>query len=303
MLKAAILKIQFDTFKNRPTPVLDIVLSRHLLLPVFFLSLFIIALSTIVEKTASDNLLDQQFSSLEYRTQMRALSQKVEVLDSESQRLKAFAKKMAALAEVDISVFAFDYEPSRGGGAYDTNRNTPNLKRLGNDIETLDKKMLTYSNQLERIQLILKSRVLGEKAGLPKWPVTVGYISSNYGWRKDPFTGALRKHRGIDIAGKRGTPVTSVASGKVLFVGRKGGYGRVVEIDHGKGVVSRYAHLDAYLVNKGDKVKAGEKIAKIGSSGRSTGPHLHLEILDEKRHVNPIVYLGPNNPLLPVNNK
>ena len=268
-------------------PVLEIALGRHLL----------------VERNVGDLGLNQQFSSLKHRTQMRELSQKVATLDGESQRLKAFAQKMATLAEVDISVFAFDKDAGQGGGGFRSNRNLPNLKRLGNDIEALDQKMLAYSNQLERIQLILKSRVLGGAVSLSEWPVASGYISSNYGWRKDPFTGVLRKHDGIDIAAKRGTPVMSVAAGRISFVGRKGGYGRVVEVDHGKGVVSRYAHLDSYSARKGDKVNAGDKIAKIGSSGRSTGPHLHLEIINKKQHVNPAAYLGQNDPLLSENNK
>ena len=303
MLKAPILKIQFDTFKNKQMPVLNLALGRHLCLPVFFLSLLIIGLSSLLERIAGDDALDRQFSSLEYRTQMRELSQKVATLDGESQRLKMFAQKMAAVADVDISVFAFDQVAGQGGGDYPANRNITNLQRLDSDIKTLDQKMLAYSNQLERIQLILKSRVLGEKVELSKWPVTTGYISSNYGWRKDPFTGVLRKHRGIDIAGKRGTPVMSVAAGTVSFVGRKGGYGRVVEVDHGKGVLSRYAHLNSYLVSVGDKLKASDKIATIGSSGRSTGPHLHLEILNGNQHINPAAYLGLNDPLLSVKNK
>ncbi|WP_146201311.1 M23 family metallopeptidase [Leucothrix arctica] len=297
------MKIQFDSFKNRQMPVLEIALGRQLLLPAIFLSLFIIGISFLVERNTGDLGLNQQFSSLKQRTQMRELSQKVATLDGESQRLKAFAQKMATLADVDISVFAFDKAAGQGGGDFRSNRNLPNLKRLGNDIEELDQKMLAYSNQLERIQLILKSRVLGGAVSLSEWPVASGYISSNFGWRKDPFTGVLRKHDGIDIAAKRGTPVMSVAAGIVSFVGRNGGYGRVVEVDHGKDVVSRYAHLDSYLVRKGDKVNAGDKIAKIGSSGRSTGPHLHLEIINKKQHVNPIDYLGRNAPLLSVNNK
>lgn len=284
-------------------PVLNVALGRHLFLPVFLLTLLIIGLSSLLEQIAGDDALDRQFSSLEYRSQMRELSQKVATLDGESQRLRMFAQKMAAVADVDISVFAFDQVAGQGGGDYRANRNISNLQRLDNDIKSLDQKMLAYSNQLERIQLILKSRVLGEKVELSKWPVTTGYVSSNYGWRKDPFTGVLRKHRGIDIAGKRGTPVMSVAAGTVLFVGRKGGYGRVVEVDHGKGVVSRYAHLNSYLVSVGDKLKASDKIATIGSSGRSTGPHLHLEILNGNKHINPAAYLGLNDPLLSVKNK
>jgi len=121
-------------------------------------------------------------------------------------------------------------------------------------------------------------------------PIEKGYISSKYGFRRDPFTGRKRMHQGIDFAGRKGTPVNTVAGGVVQFVGRKGGYGNVVEIDHSNGLISRYAHLSSIDVKPDQVVKKGERIAAIGSTGRSTGPHLHLEVLKNGVRQNPARY-------------
>ncbi|RVU83265.1 M23 family metallopeptidase [Leucothrix sargassi] len=294
------MKIQFNTFKSDEMPILDLALGRHFLLPAIILSVLIIAFSAVVERNTKNSVLNQQFSELAYHAQMKVLSQKVARLDGESQRLKAFAQRMASAANVDISAFAFDKAAGQGGLGERASRNMPNLMELHEDIQTLDQKMLAYSSQLERLQLILKSGVASDKSDIISWPVADGYVSSNFGWRKDPFSGAFRKHHGLDIAAKRGTPVMSIADGKVVFVGRNGGYGRVVEIQHANDVISRYAHLDAYLVKKGESVKSGQRIAKVGSSGRSTGPHLHLEIINKKQRVNPKSYLSRNDPVLSV---
>lgn len=279
-------------------PALNVRLGQCFLLPVLLLSLAIMALSLMLDRRSDNRMLGGERSFLEYKTQIRELSQKVALLDGESQRLKALAKRVAVLSGMDIRGFAFDKAAGQGGGEYQGVRdNYPSLELLSNDIKALDDKMLVYSNQLERIQLVLKSHVLRKKEERMVWPVVNGFVSSNYGLRKDPFTGSFRKHRGVDIAAKRGTPVMSIAGGDVIFAGSKGGYGRVVEVDHGEGIVSRYAHLDGYSVKKGDSVMLGDKFATVGSSGRSTGPHLHLEIIIEKQHVNPINYLKGNRSL------
>lgn len=118
-----------------------------------------------------------------------------------------------------------------------------------------------------------------------------GRLTSGYGTRNDPFTGAVRFHHGIDIALSRGTPVGSVASGDILFVGRRGGYGHVVEIDHGRGETSLYAHLGETSVTAGQAIERGQVIGLSGSSGRSTGPHLHFEIRRDGNSIDPATVL------------
>jgi murein DD-endopeptidase MepM/ murein hydrolase activator NlpD len=122
-------------------------------------------------------------------------------------------------------------------------------------------------------------------------PVNVGFVSSYFGRRMDPISGRRSVHRGIDFSARKGTPVIAPADGVVTFSGRWKTYGNVVEISHGYGFVTRYAHLEKQLVRKGQKVKRGDVIARVGSSGKSTFSHLHYEVVDDGRRVNPQSYI------------
>lgn len=115
-----------------------------------------------------------------------------------------------------------------------------------------------------------------------------GQLSSNYGWRRDPFTGAATFHKGIDVAQPYGQNVQAAASGRVMFAGEQGGYGTMVVVDHGQGRQTRYAHLSGTAVKAGDQVVNGQVIGTIGSSGRSTGPHLHFEVIEDGQSVDPL---------------
>nr|WP_282565500.1 M23 family metallopeptidase [Paradevosia shaoguanensis] len=116
--------------------------------------------------------------------------------------------------------------------------------------------------------------------------------SSTFGNRRDPFTGRSAFHSGIDFPAPSGTSVLSAGAGKVTFVGQQSGYGNMVEIDHGNGLITRYAHLSAFLVKEGQVVATGSPIAKVGSTGRSTGPHLHFEVRRDENAVNPQQFLN-----------
>lgn len=122
-------------------------------------------------------------------------------------------------------------------------------------------------------------------------PVKAGRVSSGYGRRLDPFLRRPAMHTGIDFKAPRGTRVEAAGSGRVVFAGRKGGYGKMVEVDHGYGLVTRYAHLHRYSVSEGDHVEQGEKIGEVGSTGRSTGPHLHFETRRFDKPTNPKAFL------------
>jgi len=122
------------------------------------------------------------------------------------------------------------------------------------------------------------------------WP-TKGWMSSRFGYRISPFTGQKEFHRGIDIATRMSAPILAPADGIVSFTGRDGGYGKVVTIRHGYGLVSKYAHLNKALVKKGQHVKRGETIALVGNTGRSTGPHLHYEVHLNNVAVDPLRYI------------
>ena len=138
----------------------------------------------------------------------------------------------------------------------------------------------------------------GSARALPKAPFAGvalpvdGVVSSTYGYRADPFSGSRRFHKGIDIAAPVGSPVRSVAAGTVTLAGERDGYGKVVMVEHDDGWRSLYAHCDSLDVQPGQRIQAGEDIATVGSSGRSTGPHLHLEIHHQGKAVDPDQSLG-----------
>jgi murein DD-endopeptidase MepM/ murein hydrolase activator NlpD len=119
------------------------------------------------------------------------------------------------------------------------------------------------------------------------WPVSSGWISSGFGERSDPFTGKKARHDGFDFAGVKGSEVVAVASGAVTWSGSRRDFGNLLEIDHGNGYVTRYAHNDQLLVKAGDGIVAGQEIAKMGATGRASSPHVHFEVLYKGKAVNP----------------
>ncbi len=125
-------------------------------------------------------------------------------------------------------------------------------------------------------------------------PVQGGYLSSRFGRRIDPFTGRPAFHRGLDFSARIGTPVHAPAAGRVTRASRKGSLGQLIEIDHGNGVFTRYGHLDQFLVKKGDWVRRGQVIGRVGTTGRSTGPHLHYEVVQNGKWQNPWLYIVRN---------
>lgn len=136
---------------------------------------------------------------------------------------------------------------------------------------------------------------LGRHAIPSGWPVRSGYITSWFGYRMHPILKKYHLHSGVDFAGKRGTPIFATADGVVIFSGSESGYGRIVKIRHMNGLVTCYAHNQKNLVKKGSLVKKGQIIAKLGSSGRSTGPHVHFEVRRHGKATNPMRYVGANS--------
>ena len=269
----------------------------HLVLPVCCMATLIVTLSVSIENGLLESGGDfaQSTSTGGTHADVSQLRKRLAYLEGETTRLEAFAERMIQLAKLDKTVFSFNKPAGRGGLALtDSNGRNPvsELAGLNKDVQTLEAHLLHQSHQLERMQLVLKSRVLNDTGQFTQWPVQKGYVSSRFGLRKDPFSGLSRYHGGLDIAAPKGTPVMSIAAGKVVFNARKGGYGRVVELEHADGVISRYAHLSTSLVNVGQQIVRGEVIAKVGSTGRSTGPHLHLEVIKDKRRINPELFLS-----------
>ena len=154
------------------------------------------------------------------------------------------------------------------------------------------------SKRMERELTLLFERMASQKDLLSATPsirpAGGGWVSSGFGYRVDPFTGRRRMHKGLDFAAMTGTPIYAPADGVVSYSGREGGYGKIVSIDHGYGIVTRYAHNSRLLVKTGEKVKRWQKIAEVGSTGRSSGPHLHYEVRVNGVPVNPENYILSN---------
>jgi murein DD-endopeptidase MepM/ murein hydrolase activator NlpD len=221
----------------------------------------------------------------------RALARRVAQLQAHVLRLEAVGARLTQVAGLEAGEFDFGAEPSLGG---------PEVAALNPDIEFSDvfsslqafeRKLTDRERQLRVLEdLVVVSRLQNEVQP-SGWPVRTGWISSVFGMRTDPFTGRRAIHEGIDFAAREGTSVQAVGAGIVTFSGVRSGYGKIVEVNHGNGYVTRYSHNQRNLVREGERVYKGHPIATVGSSGRSTGPHLHFEVLYNGRVVNPQKYI------------
>lgn len=208
-------------------------------------------------------------------------------------RLDALGERLVDLSGLEDGEFDFAAPPSLGGpvdgpvaaaGSY-----LP--EDLAGEIDDALVRSASRARQFDALAEVLRSRRAREQATPDGLPVRAGWISSYFGRRADPFTGHRAHHRGVDIAGRRGSPIEAVASGIVVFAGRRGGYGNLVEIDHGGGLITRYGHNEELRAQVGDTVQRGDVIATMGQTGRATGPHLHFEVHRDGRPIDPLPYI------------
>jgi murein DD-endopeptidase MepM/ murein hydrolase activator NlpD len=236
--------------------------------------------------------LDQQALDLaqardEAQREVNAIAARVGELQAQANRLNALGDRLTRVGKLKDGEFNFGELPGQGGSESADDVPTGDLL---SSLEALQAQFDDSGRQLSVIEALLFDQKLESKrtpAGMP----APGYISSGYGGRSDPFGRGRAHHLGIDIDANTGDPVTAAAEGVVSFSGVRNGYGNVVEIDHGNGYKTLYAHNSANLVRAGDVVRAGQQIAKVGSTGRSTGSHLHFEVKLDGRQVNPRQYL------------
>jgi murein DD-endopeptidase MepM/ murein hydrolase activator NlpD len=200
-------------------------------------------------------------------------------------QLDNLGEKLIKVGKLNSKEFNFNQESSIGGPE-------PSLpsgieQRLSEILEELNNK----SQQLYAIEALYDEQQYREGVTPKGKPAEKGWISSYFGKRKDPFTGKQGNHKGIDLAAKVNTKVIATADGIVSWAGKRSGYGNLVEINHGNGLVTRYGHCKTILVSTGRKVNQGEAIATIGSTGRSTGPHVHYEVIKNDIKINPVKYV------------
>jgi murein DD-endopeptidase MepM/ murein hydrolase activator NlpD len=221
--------------------------------------------------------------------QVAALATRVGRMQAQLIRLDALGKQLTEVAQLKRGEFDFEEPPAVGGP--ETAGEGPVVPALDAMLDSMDAQIDDRRRQLTALQNLIMTRELARQIVPGGRPVEAGYISSLYGQRTDPFDGHQAIHQGIDFAGVAGTQVLAVADGIVSHTGTDGGYGRLIEITHGNGYVTRYAHNAKLLVRPGQTVKRGDAIALMGSTGRSTGPHVHFEVLRDGRPMNPLSFV------------
>lgn len=227
-----------------------------------------------------------EYIKIENKEKMEFFSKKLITISAELENINSLGNKISKIAKLDKKEFDFK-RPKYIGGLNKINIEFDYNSKFDKYLDSI---LLDISNKRENLNYIDKiiNNLEMKEQFLPTgMPTKKGYISSEYGQRLNPITKKNHIHKGIDIAYKTETDITSIAAGKVTFSGKKYGYGNLVEISHLNGYVTRYAHNNRNLVKVGELVKKGQVIAKMGSTGHSTGPHVHLEVLKNNKHINP----------------
>ena len=230
--------------------------------------------------------------------QLVTFAKSMDDLQDEMTRLRQFDMKLRVMTDLDVAIYPeqimgiggenpepfnpLEAELSFQDEAF-INNLTKGLDRLQTEFDLQERSFQELVEYLEDQKSLL--------ASTPSiWPVK-GWLTSGFGYRTSPFTGRREMHHGLDVATRSGTPIIAPADGIVAFAGREGGFGNLLTIDHGYGVVTKYGHCSAIDVKIGQKVKRGDVIARVGNTGRSTGPHLHYEVAVNGVSINPMRYI------------
>ena len=296
--------------KDETDHTISLAKKKLLLIPIIFITLFVTSLFIIqsyYQKQLAEfkvsTLYERNISKDKYLMQIKTqssdklifLSKKLGELESEVAELSALGTNI--IKKTGLPPKEFDFSNS-----YEK-KQTNSKKVVANDevlyldlLEELDSFQLFLKdkkNQFNRLDITLNSHHIKKELFMSGYPVRgpQTWLSSGYGTRIDPFSGKLRNHKGVDIAGPEGTVIHATSAGVVVWAGHRSGFGIMVELSHGGGFVTRYAHARAVNVSVGDIVSKGQQIAEMGSTGRSTGPHVHYEILKNGRQVKPDYYI------------
>lgn len=224
--------------------------------------------------------------------QLQAVNQRVAEMQAQLLRLEALTQQMAQSAHVPVQEFSIDPKGAKGGPLVDE------MSVLGEDnidlrLQELSTLIAQKEDQIKALdRIMLQKKWQSNVNYLANLPVRNGKVTSHYGYRSDPFTGRAAFHAGMDFSGPEGEDIYAVAAGIVSFAGQKAGYGNVIEVTHGDGYVTRYAHAQRLAAKQGDMVAKDQVIAYMGSTGRSTGTHLHYEVLVNGRQIDPMTYVS-----------
>jgi murein DD-endopeptidase MepM/ murein hydrolase activator NlpD len=229
------------------------------------------------------------------RVEMEAVGRRLATMQARLLRIEALGERVAEVAQLDQGEFRFGEAPALGGPESDVEESQA-IPEFLLAADVLAGQIKSREDELEVLESLLANQKFREQVAVTGRPVKMGWMSSGFGRRVDPITGRMAWHAGTDFAGKPGSDVVAVASGVVTFAGERNGYGRMIEINHGAGYVTRYGHHNELLVAAGDVVKKGQIIGRMGSTGRSTGPHVHFEVLRDGHQVDPARYVARSRP-------
>jgi murein DD-endopeptidase MepM/ murein hydrolase activator NlpD len=221
-----------------------------------------------------------------------SIAARVGQMQAELIRLNALGQRLVEMADLDSEEFDFWRPAPSGGGPEKISLRANRSDEVAQDLARVLAEIDDRKRKLVLLETLIMERDLKTHTVPDGWPlVTGGVVTSTFGMRRHPITGRRSLHKGIDISGKHGSDIVAMADGLVIFSGRKSGYGKIVEIRHADGLETRYAHNSRNLVSEGDLVTKGQVIAKLGSTGRSTGPHVHFEVRRGGKAIDPMRYL------------
>lgn len=226
------------------------------------------------------------------QTQVNALAARLGELQAQATRLNALGERLTQMGKLEDGEFDFNETPGLGDGDAGGPTSDIPVKDVNADLQVLEQRFAASGRQLSVMESLMFDHQLQQNAVPSRMPIRNSYVTSGFGTRADPFGRGAATHKGMDFHARVGDPVMAVADGVVSFSGVKGGYGNVVDVDHGNGYVTRYAHNSRLVVKVGDLVRAGQEVAKAGSTGRSTGAHVHFEVWENGNVVNPRKFLG-----------
>ena len=235
-----------------------------------------------------------QLADLRQQLQLRvdAMAMRLGAVNAHVIRLNALGKRLTEMADIDSREFNFEGDPPSGGPEGDSDGVSAQIPDLTAMLSQLEQRVNSRDSQLAALENVILARELKAEIHPEGRPVARGFISSYFGARADPFDGREAFHKGVDFAGSIGDKVVAVAAGVVTWAGERSGFGKLIEVSHGDGFVTRYAHNQRTLVSVGETVKRGEAVALMGSTGHSTGPHVHFEVLRNGRQVDPLSFIG-----------
>jgi murein DD-endopeptidase MepM/ murein hydrolase activator NlpD len=222
---------------------------------------------------------------------LQAMAAQVGQMQAQMQRLDALGGRLAKITGMNPTEFSFNKPAAQGGPLITSSSSEILVGDLQRQLDSLTRVVSDRGDKLSALQTMLMQNQLSQKLLPSVAPVKEGWYSSNFGWRVDPFNGQSAMHEGVDYVVPEGTPIYASAGGVVSYADNHPSYGNMVEIEHGNDIITRYAHASKLLVKVGQVVRRGEKIAEVGSTGRSTGNHLHFEVRYKGSAQNPVRFL------------